>query len=399
MIKKLLLISALSFLFIACDRDCCTDSKDFFAVMSPKSCSLEDRNQFVYDVLKDSYLWSDKVGDINISLDSDEHEFLDNFLYHDDRFSHLITLDSYNDQFNSGEATDFGFLSALVKNAQGEYETTIAYVYENSPADLIGLRRSDIILSSVEINETDIYTMRIEDSMGVIREIEIEEQEYAVTNVSHQNIFTLEGKNIGYFVFKSFVGPSLEKNLDNTFAYFKANGVDELILDLRYNGGGLLNVAAYLGSLIGGNNVKGHVFQNNRFNDKYSKYNSSTYFDAVPSESLHLNRVYIIATQNSASASESLINALKASDNNIEVITVGTATYGKPFGMYTMPYCDNVLIPIHFSGENSDGSGGFVDGLTPTCHVKEDVNLDFANLNETLLDATLYYIRNGECQP
>jgi len=397
MIKKLLLVATLSFIFIACGGD--GNSRLTFEVMTPKSCSLEDRNQFVYDVLKDSYLWSDKVGDINISLSLDEHEFLDNFLYHDDRFSHILTLDSYDDQFNAGEATDFGFLSALVKNAQGGYDTVIAYVYENSPADLAGLRRSDTILSSVEINETDVYTMRIEDNAGVTREIEIKEQEYAVTNISHQDIIALDDKKVGYFLFKSFVGPNLEKNLDNTFAYFKANGVDELILDLRYNGGGLLNVAAHLGSLIGGNNVKGHIFQNNRFNDKYSKYNSSTYFDAIPSESLHLNRVYIIATQNSASASESLINALKASNNGIEVVTVGTATYGKPFGMYTIPYCDNVLVPIHFSDENSDGMGGFVDGLTPTCHVQEDLNLDFANLNETLLEAALYHIQNGACQP
>jgi len=381
---------------IACG-DSGKNSSISFDVMSPKSCSLKDRNQFVYDVLKDSYLWSDKVGDINISLETEEHKFLDNFLFSADKFSHILTLDSYNEQFNEGEATDFGFLSALVENAQGEYETKIAYIYENSPAALAGLRRSDTILSSIKINETDIYKLRIKDSSGLIDEIEIKEQEYTVTNVSHQNIFTMGDKNIGYFVFKSFVGPNLEKNLDDTFAYFKINGVNELILDLRYNGGGLLKVAAHLGSLIGGNNVKGHVFQNNRFNDKYRKYNKSTYFDTIPSQSLHLNRVYIIATQNSASASESLINALKASENNIEVITLGTATYGKPFGMYTMPYCNNVLIPIHFSDENSDGSGGFVDGLTPTCLIEEDINLDFANHNETLLAATLYYIKNGHC--
>ncbi len=395
MIRKLLFTAGLSLLLIACGGDGGKQTSSLFEVMSPKSCSLHDKNQFVYDVLKDSYLWSDKVGDLNISLESNETLFLDNFLYQDDRFSHILTLDTYTKQFTTGEATNFGYLSALVENDQGGYDIKIAYVFANSPADKAGLHRSDTILPSHEINSTT--TLRIKNSDRIIRDIEIKKEVYNVSNISHQTIFNIEGKNVAYFVFKSFVGPNLVKNLDDTFAYFKRQNVSELILDLRYNGGGLLDVAAHLGSLIGGYNVRGHIFQNNRFNEKYSKYNSSIFFDTIPEESLYLNKVYIIATQNSASASESLINALKASDNHIEVITIGTPTYGKPFGMYTLPYCDRVLIPIHFSDENSDGNGGFVDGLIPTCKVKEDINRDFGDQNETLLKETLYYLKNGQC--
>jgi len=395
MINKLLVVSALSLLLVACGGD--GTSSKLFDVMSPKSCTQEGRNQYIYDVLKDSYLWSEEVGDINISMDVNDTTFLDNFLYEDDIFSHILTFDSYDEQFNAGEATNFGYLSALVQNREGGYDTKIAYVYKNSPAYNAGLRRSDTILPSTEINKTDVYTLNIKNSEGVIRTVVLKEEEYAVSNISHQTIFSLDNSKVGYFVFKSFVGPNLEKHLDETFAYFKANGVNDVILDLRYNGGGLLDVAAHLGSLIGGDNVSGHIFQNNRFNVKYTKYNSSTFFDTTPLESLHLNRIFIIATQNSASASESLINALKASDNHIEVITVGLETYGKPFGMHTLSYCDKVLIPIHFSSENSDGVGGFVDGLAPTCRVQEDINLDFADSNETLLKEAIYYIENGHC--
>ncbi len=389
----------ISFLFISCGSEGTKQSSVQFEVMAPKSCSLKDKNQFVYDVLKDSYLWSDKVGDLNISLESNENTFLDNFLYKDDRFSHILTLKTYTEEFTTGEATNFGYLSALVEHNASNYDTKIAYVYKNSPADKAGLHRSDKIISLKEINQTKSYTLRIENRAGEIKDVILKEQAYGVKNITKRNIFLVDGKNVGYFVFKSFVGPNLEEELDDTFSFFKAHNVSELILDLRYNGGGLLDVAAHLGSLIGGYRVQGHIFQNNRFNTKYSHLNRSTYFDAVPFESLNLSKVTIIATQNSASASESLINALTASDNHIEVITIGTATYGKPFGMYTLPYCDRVLIPIHFADENSDGYGGFVDGLTPTCKVDETFNRDFSDRNETLLKEALFYLKNGHCTP
>ncbi len=397
-IRNILLIVGLSFTFSSCGSDSKNISSSF-EVSSPKSCSLRDKNQFVYDVLKDSYLWSDKVGALDISLDSNESQFLDHFLYKEDRFSHILTLETFTEEFSEGKSTNFGYLSALVANGQGGYDTKVAYVYKNSPAQIAGLHRADKILSLDEDNESSDYILHIKTPEGAVKDLRLQPKDYTVENITHKKIFSQGEKKIGYFLFQSFVGPNLNQELDATFAYFKANAVSELILDLRYNGGGLLHVAAHLGALIGGYHVKGHIFQRNRFNQKYSHFNENIYFDKIPQESLDLSRVVIIATQNSASASESLINALKARNNHIEVVTIGTPTYGKPFGMLTMPYCDRVLIPIHFADENSDGEGGFVDGLTPTCFVVEDFNRDFADVNETLLQNALFYLEKGVCKP
>ena len=391
MIHKLLLLSILSFVLISCGED----GGDNFEVHTPKSCSLQDQNQFIYDVLKDSYLWSDKVVDLNISLETNSSIFLDNFLYKDDRFSYLISLDTHNEQFESGTATNLGFLSALVQKEDKSYETVVGYVYANSPADRAGLRRSDIIQSRIDTNESSLF--RIKNSDGILRELNITDHEYSVINTTHHTIFSQNNKKTGYFVFKSFVGPNLTENLDSTFAYFKENGVSDLIIDLRYNGGGLLNIASYLGSLIGGDKVSGNVFQYNRYNQKYSHFDYATHFASTPTSALTLDRIIFITSFNTASASESLINALKATNNNIEVISIGTATYGKPYGMHTMPFCEKVLVPIQFSDENADGDGDFVDGLVPTCTQYEDFKNDFADSNETLLQEALYYIQNGKC--
>lgn len=384
----------LSFIFQACGGDEKHEKSIRFAVMSPEGCSQKQRNQFIYDVLKDSYLWADKVGDMNISLDStDDASFLDNFLYKEkDRFSFIISQTVYQEHFVSGTAKDFGFRSTNIKNDDNSTSTVIKYVFKGSPADKAGLSRSDKIISKTL---DDIFT--IENSAGVKREVLVQEKPYDVINTTHQTILEQNGKKIGYFSFKSFVGPRLVLNLNQAFGNFKNNHVSELIIDLRYNGGGLLSVAGYLGSLIGGEQVKGHVLQYNRYNARYKKYDRSTNFTAIQSQSLGLSRVIILTGEGTASASESLINGLAARENNIEVVTIGAQTYGKPFGMHTMSYCDKVLVPIHFRDENSDGVGGFVDGMKPTCFVEDTIKYDFTNKEESLLKEALYYIDHGTC--
>jgi C-terminal processing protease CtpA/Prc len=378
----------------ACGNDDSVVEQFPFEVVAPKSCQQEDRNQFIYDVLKDSYLWSDKVGDINISLDVDDTTFLDNFLYKEkDKFSFIISKELFDEQFHSGVAKDLGFLTTQRESASGEIETIVAFVYPNSPAAKAGLKRSDRI-QSVEENQ-----FRIEHQSGEIETIMIEEERYDVRNVLYASIYTINQKKVGYFLLKSFVGPQIDAALDKTFAEFKAQGVSELIVDLRYNGGGLLDIAAHLGTLIGGQKVAGHILQYNRYNKKYSQLNSSTRFDAMLPSALQLDKVLFITTSNSASASESLINGLRASVNHMKVVTIGTSTYGKPYGMHTIAYCDKVLVPIHFADENSDGIGGFVDGLAPTCYAQEQLQHDFTDLNETLLQHALYYIENETCMP
>ncbi len=395
MIQRLLLIATLSFIFIACGGDGVFTGKEIkFQVMNTDNCTQKGRNQFVYDLLKDSYLWSDKVKDLNVSqLNLTDTEFLDAYLFSaKDKYSFTITRKVYDEHFISGESKDFGYRMANYIDEHNVTKKRIRFVFPGSPADKAGIKRSDIIIKSADSGAS----LKIKDKNGQSRYVHLKEEGYAVNNVLYQEVYNNGEHKVGYFLFKSFVGPNLIRDLDSVFADFKAQGVSDLILDLRYNSGGLLDVAAHLGSLIGGENVKGHILQYNRYNEKYSQYNNKTYFSAIPRESLNLKRVFILTTDGTVSASESLINGLKASENGMEVVTIGMPTFGKQFGMHPMPYCDRVLFPIQLSDANSDGDG-FSDGLQPTCKLQENFADDFMDINESLLSEALFYIQNGHC--
>ncbi len=398
MIGKFIGLVTLSFLLVACGNDS-SQSSIPFEVSVPKSCSLKDKNQFVYDVLKDSYFWSDKVGDLDISLESNESMFLDHFLYKKkDRFSFLLKRQTFDEVFTQGDAKDFGFLSALIQDSQGAYSYKVTYVYRDSPAFMAGIHRADTILAAKDINTTATL-FRLENSAGEIRDVTLQEKAYHVKNISHTRILNEGDKKVGYFLLHSFIGPDLIKNLDHTFDYFSDNHIDELVIDLRYNGGGLLDVARYLGSLVGGKRVEGHIFERISYNKKYHSKNYNNYFPKLERRDLNLDRVFILTTYATASASEALINSLRASENHIKVITIGQTSYGKPYGMQTISYCDRVLVPIHFIGKNSDGYGDYTSGIVPTCEADDSIDYDFANPQESLLKETLYYIDTGACRP
>ncbi len=402
MIKKLLWVGFATFLFIACggDNRHAAPSSLHFDVESTKVCTQAGKNRFVYDVFKDSYYWADEVtDDINLSAYDDENSLIDAIKNSKDRFSFVLDLKDYESVFESGENKGFGFLARMVPEGD-KYIFNVMFVYPGSPAFNAGVIRSDKVLSDelvADNNGTATRTFHLENSAGVKRDVNITEAAYAINNIANVSILDVDQKKVGYFVFQSFVGGYTLTQLDNLFRKFKTAQISDLILDLRYNGGGELNVAAHLGTLIGGENVQKHIFQNHRFNPKYAQYDFSTYFESDISQSLNLKRVFIITTQESASASESLINALRASDNHMEVITIGEHTFGKPYGMYTLSYCDKVLFPIHISNENSDGVGHYVDGLAPTCQARDNITVNFADLREDSLAEALYYIEHHRC--
>ena len=157
--------------------------------------------------------------------------------------------------------------------------------------------------------------------------------------------------------------------------YFKNNQINELILDLRYNGGGYLSISADLGTMIVGNSALGSVFTEIIFNDKLSNEDTTFRFSAISSSNLSvpkgtvlpklgLSKVYILATENTASASEYLINGLRGI--GVEVIQIGTTTTGKPFGWQAKENCGTTYSTIQFKGENAKGYGDFADGFAPS---------------------------------
>ena len=213
-----------------------------------------------------------------------------------------------------------------------------------------------------------------------------------IPTVSLTRVVDVDGRKVGYLFFRNFVRPSVAA-LDEAFASLREAGVTELVLDLRYNGGGLVDVAVHLASLIGGTATAGQVFAEYRHNDRNRRRDETLRFDA-PAQALGLARVVVIATQASASASELVINGLRPF---VPVVVVGDRTYGKPVGQYMLPFCDKVLAPVSFAMVNADGKGDYFDGLAADCQAADDIAHDLGDVDEASLAEALGYLRTGAC--
>ena len=224
----------------------------------------------------------------------------------------------------------------------------VLQVFEGSPAAEAGLGRGHRIL---EINgrtiEALVAASQLNDAFGpnqIGAEVEVAFQtrgggrrdagrltKRAVTipTVSLTRVITVDGRRVGYVFFRNFVRPSFAA-LDAAVATLREANVSELVLDLRYNGGGLVDVAVHLASLIAGPVTNGQVLAKYVHNDRYRSFDEDIRFE-TPEKALGLSRLFVVTTRGSASASELMINSLRP---YIPVVVVGDRTYGKPVGRY-----------------------------------------------------------------
>ncbi len=408
------------FLFASCDslknkyedKDKNKVVKIFGETQPPRVCNQDNRKIFVYKVMHDSYLWANETPSFTkekILNFKDDKELLKALIVPSDKFSYIMKKEVHNNYFQAGVNVGFGFYPSLIDNGTN---VNIDFVYPNSPAEKAGLKRGDVIVAIdgydiMQIRSSQVLLdkyfgpqeknnrvfLKLQDS----KEIYITSGEFKINTVLYSNIFEQGEKTVGYFVFQNFIGTA-SNDINRVFKEFKKENVNELILDLRYNGGGYLSIAKELVSLIGGDRVNGNIFNKVYFNQKYSNYNYVEYIEKTSPNSLNLSRVFIITTSSSCSASELVINALKASSNNIEVIQVGSSTCGKPYGMLGGAYCDNYILPVQMENVNGDGEGAYVDGIAPMCESIDDISLDFGDIYAPSLKAALFYINNDRCE-
>lgn len=213
-----------------------------------------------------------------------------------------------------------------------------------------------------------------------------------IPTVSALRLYAVDGRTVGYLNFRNFVQPSFSA-LDSAFAQLHEAGATELVLDLRYNGGGLVAVAQHLASLIGGTRTFDLTFAEFSHNGRHNDLNRTLRFEAK-TNALGLARLVVITTGASASASELVINSLRPF---IPVVIVGDTTYGKPVGQYSFAFCDKVLNPVSFILRNAQGEADFFDGFTPDCQAPDDLDHQLGDLEEASLAAAFSYLRTGAC--
>ncbi|MFN2458186.1 MAG: S41 family peptidase [Chitinophagaceae bacterium] len=311
------------------------------------------------------------------------------------------------DNVQSGIAGDFGLGIFFHTND----DLRVKAVEKESPAGKAGIRRgwritkingnSTINTSDASINfivknvfesTTTSFTFQKPDGSSV--DITLTATTYREEPIFLDSVYTIDSKKIGYLVFNSFLGDTTKmyNDFQRIFTRFTQAGVNDVVVDLRYNGGGYVSVAQRLSNYLVNTSATGQLMMKQEYNNKYSQYNSSVNFNKLGS--LNLNRIFFIVSSSTASASEMLINNLKPF---MEVFIVGPSkTLGKPVGFFPIPVGDWYIFPVSSRSTNKNGEGSYFTGFPLNFTAPNDgLDKDWGDVNETNLRIVLNYITTG----
>ncbi|MBF04566.1 MAG: peptidase S41 [Flavobacterium sp.] len=431
--KKIVLFSGLLFLGIAV-LSCKDDFDDF-----PQSRSV---NEFIWKGLNQYYYWledSPDLADNRFASDGDFQAFLSTYSAPQDLFDHLL-VDSQTDRF-SVLFSDYTLLeqalSGTQKNNGVDYElrykngsTTevfgwVRYILPNSDAATKNIQRGDIFyaVNGTPLTNTnyssllsnDTYTLNLADyDNGNItpngNSVSLTKTAFSENPVHIKKTFTIGTKKIGYLMYNGFYS-QYESELNDAFVYFASEGITHLVLDLRYNSGGSVNTATRLASMITGQ-FNDAIFAKQQWNyklqalfdpeDLLNRF-TTTLGNGAGLQSLNLDKLYVITSKRTASASELVINGL---DAHINVTQIGDATTGKNVGSITVydsptfrkenvnPTHKYAMQPIVLKIANKNDFSDYVNGLPADVNQLEDLG-NLGVLGETsdpLLETTLNYI-------
>lgn len=385
---------------------------------------------FVWKGLNLWYFWqgtdsAPDLADNRFSNDTDYINFLNSFdspnqlfyslLSNEDRFSWIVddyfALSGSLSGVSKNNGMAFGL--GLIDNGPNVFGY-VQYVLPNSSASENNVTRGDIFLTvnGTQLTEdnylslisSDVYTIglaELDNNDNLIltgEEITLTKQIYQENPIYISNTFEVNGIKVGYLMYNRFLS-DYDQQLNQVFANFVAEGVEQLVLDLRYNPGGSVNSAINLGSMITGNTTNDVYLKqiwNNKIQSTFTDEDVTRYFAQTLSNgnsinSLNLNKVYILAQNSSASASELVINALEP---YIDVIHIGDVTRGKnefSITLYDNPDCAFLppntdcngsinpnhtwaMQPLVGRNENADGFSDYTNGLTPDISLDESLS-------------------------
>lgn len=273
-------------------------------------------------------------------------------------------------------------------------------------------------------NAGETHTFTLRSPLGMMRTVTMTSEQVTLEPVQNVSTIASNGGLVGYLQFNDHLAQS-EQALVSAVTNLRNAGVNDLILDIRYNGGGYLTIASELAYMIAGPSLtSGRTFEVVRFNDKnlttnpvtgqaitptpfYSTAQGFTVARGTTLPTLNLNRVFVLTGTGTCSASESVINGLRGV--GVEVIQVGSTTCGKPYGFYGTDNCGTTYFTIQFQSVNAAGFGDYSDGFSPAntssavgvplpgCAVADDFNYVLGDPMEARLAAALNYRAGGTC--
>lgn len=324
-----------------------------------------------------------------------------------DHYSFGIKKVSF-DNTSSGVTQDFGLYARFLAGTNKLY---VLYVEKDGPAGKAGIQRGwqfttvngstniDTSNSSISFLNTAIFnssqsSFTFTKPDGSTKDVTLSVATYNAHAVLADTVLTSTSGNVGYMAFNSFLGDSLDidNNFQRVFQKFEDNNITEAVIDLRYNGGGYVYNSEKLANYLAPNAANGQTMFTEQFNDKHSDWNETYKFNKKGT--LNLKRIFFIVSDETASASELVINNLKPF---MDVKLVGPAyyTYGKPVGFFNISVGDWYIFPVSFRSINNAGNSDYYSGFQIDKPVTDGVNRNWGDPSEYCLAEVLKYINTG----
>lgn len=446
--KKLILLSrillaGLFLMVVSCKKN---------ADISPETLKQQKWANEIYLNMQQIYLWNDALPATFDSTKYTAQSALDYLISLKinpttgqpiDRYSFLDKIGNLSGQLTTGTASgDYGFMVVPAYNLNNQVSFYVNYVYKNSPAGLSGVQRSYEItkingstavhpgidnqgyldtasvgyknmVNALFYSSTASFTFTRND--GTTLDATLSTNNYSINSVLFDSIYTLANNSkAGYVVFNQFLGTPSETELSAVINYFQTNGVSNIIVDLRYNGGGSVSTSEYFCNLLVPSSATGNVMYKYKMNNPLTQYYISQNYDLstyIKKEgTFQPQKIYFIVSSRTASASELLINNLRPYYTG-NIYLIGETTYGKPCGFWTTPigYTDTQTTPkegydlyaISFETVNANNQGGYYTGMTPgstdypgiTAH--DSFFLPWGDPTDGCLSEALYHLQNG----
>jgi hypothetical protein len=402
------------------------DSPATDAVSAP-GCSVDEQKQQLRDVFAEKYLWSPWSPRPALSAATTVEGYLEALRYAGgdpipgeasgivwprDRWTGFQPTESFNRLYGDGESLGYG-LAVAGQEVLGRPDRPlyVRYVEPASPAGLAGIGRGDQVLalngrSTPEVIAADDFSaltaktvgetldLRLRTAAGFERVVSLRSAVYPLRPVDGKAVLPLPGgRQVGYLYVHQMIDQASPRMME-AFSDFRVAGVSELVLDLRYNGGGLVSVGRDLASLMAGAAVVGQPYAKLVYNRQQSG-SDVTYAFGASELALTLKRVYVLAGRRTCSASEQVINGLRGV--GVEVVLIGETTCGKPVGWNPRNQCGNTYSIVNFESVNALGRGRYFDGFAPTCAVAEDWLQATGSARDALMAAALSHIETGRC--
>ncbi len=425
------------------DQQCAPNNPFVEDALSPtRTASLDSEKQWVAAYLDEAYLWYAEIPSVdptrsNYSNDTDVPGSLQN--YFDalltpattpsgklkDEFSFIFPTRLWNEFSEAG--SELGYGMQLQFNATPPRNTRVVYVEGTSSAGDAGVARGQRVVAADGVStesgdSSDIDTLNaalfpassgeshaftFARADGSQFTATLTAAEIIRNPVPQAKVLQSGGRAVGYLLFNDHLATA-EQPLIDAIAQFRDAGIEDLVLDLRYNGGGFLYIASQLAYMIAGPGpTADQVFERLQFNDKRRGDQSDFPFLACTSErdldcagatplpTLNLQRVHVIATGGTCSASEAIVNGLRGVD--IEVRLIGGTTCGKPYGFTAKDNCGISYFPIEFAGVNAKGFGDYADGFAPDCATPDDLDRELGDPQEEMLATALSLQAGNAC--